>query len=187
MTTNNSSDIYVFIPQFCYCSAKGSNELKVIADEIFNSNNETNLIYLTNVRDIFIQHYGSLINPKSFLNTIHLIFDKIRMVYSLNDASMIINSLKRLMSLITLRMSLERTYFNNAEHSLFNDYNEWFDFMNTFKNMTIEMDAIMYKVNSERNHFAFSPVQFEGNEAHLGTEVLSSQIPDYWVNEIKLD
>ncbi len=180
-------DINVLIPQFCYCCAEGSNEISDIAFEKFISCNNPRFIDFTRARNILVNHFVTMLNPQFFFDTINLIFEEIRLEYKPKESKMIINSLKRIMSLVATGMTLNQIRLNNISNCVINDCDEWFDFVDSFKDIALRIDAIVYTRYSKKKHFAFCPIEFEENDFFAHAEVMMSQIPDYWVNSVNLD
>jgi hypothetical protein len=174
------NEMKIFIPFLCYCCSKGSIQISDRAFKKFNTINKKELINIDLVKDLFSENQSELFNPEKFWLTISNVFKLIHNSYTDIESQLVINAIKRIISLSAHEFNLPEFKFENITQLLISDYDKWFDFMDNLITNVMFMDAIIYVQYSKSREIAYCAVGLEDNTLVQVTEVMISQITDYW-------
>lgn len=172
----------IFIPFLCYCCSNGSIEKSDRAFEKFNDNKK-HLLNVDHLKSLFNEKYTELLNPEYFWNGIKEIFNEVENYYSEEDSTLVINSVKRLISLSAHRFNLLVINHKYSTQLVISDFDIWLDFMDYLNSSIAFIDALVYVTYSKGKHKAFCLASIENDKLFPLTEVMISQIDDYWINQ----
>jgi hypothetical protein len=176
------NEMTIFIPYLCYCCSKGSIQKSDRAFEKFNANKK-HFLKIDFVKKLFNEKYSELLNPDYFWIGINEIFNEVDNYFSKEDSKLVINSLKRLISLSAYEFNLPEFNHIYSTQLMISDFDIWLDFMDYLNSSIAFIDALVYVNHSKEKHKAFCLAGIENDKVFTYTEVMISQIDDYWKNQ----
>ena len=186
LKTNKSKkmekQIKILIPYFCYCCSEGATEKSDNAFECFNLSKEKLLLDLDFVKSLFSEKNKELNNPNTFWRSIKDLFLKIENQYPNEHSKLVINSIKRLISVSAKELHLPQIKCGNFNQFVISDFDIWFDFLANLHFYIYTMDGMYYAKYSD-SKIAFVIGRRRINQLEQYTEVMISEIEDYWKNQ----
>jgi hypothetical protein len=177
------NQIKILIPFICYCCSKGAIEKSDKAFEKFNKINKKTIINIDFVKNLFVENQSELLDPQKFWLTISSIFQEIEKSFDTEDSKLVINSIKRIISISAVEFNLPEIECEYSPQFLIADYDIWFDFLEILNNNIDFMNGIVLVKYSKSKHIAYCPAKIENKTILPITEVMISQIKDYWMNQ----
>ena len=173
------NQIKILIPYFCYCCSEGAIKKSNQAHKKFSKAKLINFSDFEFVKNIFNQKKGNLYNPETFFELIYDIFQDFENEYR-RESWIYINSIKRLISLTAKEMQLPEIKVKSTTFMVITDIEVWFDFLDRLHHYLSEIDGIYAVKYSNNTRIAFCL----GSDDEVGlnnlTEVMISEIEDYW-------
>ena len=169
----------ILIPFFCYCCSKRSTEKSDSAFESFNLSKDKLLFDLEFVKSLFSEKNQELNNPTTFWSSMKDLFLKIENQYPIEHSKLVINSIKRLISVSAKELHLPVIKCGNFNQLVISDYDIWSDFMDNLYFYIYAMDGMYYAKYSD-TEIAFVIGRRRINQLEQYTEVMISDIEDYW-------
>jgi hypothetical protein len=179
---NPNPNVRVLIPFFCYCCVEGSNEVSDNALDQFNEKLQKNMINTDVIKILFGEIEEQIKDPKEFWSLIKSVFHEIEMACPKSLSKMIINSIKRLISLTAMNLSpeLESQKCMITTNLIIQDMNTYNQFIRNLYQEIEDSKKLVWVLYTKRKHKAFSLFKENDGEYIQQTEVMISQIDDYW-------
>ena len=109
-----TNSVEVLIPFFCYCCAPGSHKLSDVAHKKFVKSKQKVIINTDIIKSEFEYVNDVIQNPSDFGTSINYILNKLKSDYSKTEASILTNSIKRIISVVA-KLALQKIYRNQSK------------------------------------------------------------------------
>jgi hypothetical protein len=179
------NNVEILIPFFDYCGSKWASKNGELAFKKFNNSKKLDVLDVELIKHLFTQFKRELYNPDYFYDLILNIF--LALDYEYEDFSTVfINSIKRLISIKAFELELPTIKIDSNTFFVINNFDDWFDFLDKLHRTIFEMDGIYFVMNNKKKHLVFCPASLDSNNNLRGlTEVMTTEINDYWIQQFK--
>lgn len=174
-----SNPVQVLIPYFCYHCATGSEELSDYAFEQFNAIKAKKYLSSYVIKYEFKDIQERIQNPKEFWPSIMSILQNIENELCKELSYMLTNSIKRLISITANELNLEQRTCAITTNCIISDLETYQLFIQELYKKINSLEQIIF-VYYDENYIAFLPYTLENNSVVPLTEVMMSNVKDYW-------
>jgi hypothetical protein len=178
-TIKENNSVEVLIPFFCYCCAPGSHKLSDVAYKKFVKSDHKVIINTEILKSEFDYVKDVIQNPSDFGTSINYILNKLKSEYSKTEASVLINSIKRIISIIAKDMELDERSTKTTTHLVISDHETYMIFIQQVLGKIECLAGVAYTVYG-KGQVAFCPFISENEYKIPITEVMISNVLDYW-------
>ena len=174
-----SNSVEVLIPFFCYCCAPGSHKLSDVANKKFVKSKHKVIIDTDIIKSEFEFVKGVIQNPSDFEKSINYILNRLESEYTKTEASILSNSIKRIISIIAKDMELDERSSKTTTNLVISNHETYKIFIQQVLEKIECLFGVAYIIYG-KGQVAFCPIILENEYIIPITEVMISNVLDYW-------
>jgi len=176
----NPNDLRILIPYFCYCCANGSYKVSDKAYEKFQSTQMKTAVSTDSVKSNFELFKEDILNPNEFWNTINQILHNLQNEYEKPISKMIINSIKRLISLTAKELNLNEQKSLITTNLIINNLSDYNLFIQNLYNSIESSTELVFLTYGKKKNKTFCLISETDEKVEPITEIMISQVHNYW-------
>jgi hypothetical protein len=177
---NPNQNVRVLIPFFCFCCAKGYKSVSDKGFHHFVANPMKTELSTDIVKLSFNRVQEKIQDPSLFWDSIKEVFNDLKDHFNEKNSTMVINSIKRLISVTAFDLDLDERKSDITTHLIFKTLDQYLEFIgNLLFQINKSTGIIFASINNEKNTAFCLISTSEGRHDQL-TEILISNVGDYW-------
>ena len=177
---NNQNDLRILVPFFCYCCAKGSKYAIEKGDKKFIESQMKIELSSDFIKTCFKNVRTEIQNPLNFWNSINHVFQSIDNQYEESIAKMVINSIKRLISITAKDLNLNEKKCSITTSIIVENQNDFNLLIENIYQSIEESTCIVFAMTPRNKIMCFTMISELENHFKVLTDIMISQIEDYW-------